>query len=377
MTETTSNLGTRHLDDNTLRGLVEPLQTTVTVYLPAKNDHSDGEAGHRLQMHWSNLRRSLANRGASDADLDAIDPVTTHGDERGDTIVAIATNAELRAVGFITEPIAEPLGTIQVMPALLPFLGWDQSRIPHLVVVADRTGADIIAVSPHQPDTGTTIDGDDLYIQRSAPGGWSQRRYQQRAENLWEHNAKDVAATVDQLANSCHAQIIVLAGDVRALGFLRQHLPSHVNDLVCEIDGSRADWSLDQIADDTVTHVAALGAQQLQQHHEALTEALGIGKAVEGRDAVFQALRQARVDTLHVVDDTNGPRPTGWTSADPAHSYAQIEPPNLGTRVSHHQAPLHDIAIRSAVLTGARIVIIPPDQPAPAQGLAALLRGDQ
>lgn len=370
-----TELGTRQLDHDTLRKLYEPLRPTATVYLPARNDHADSDAAQHLRLDWSNLRKALADGGAAEADLDAIEPATSQPDERGDTIVVIAADGKLRAAGFITEPIVKPLGATEVIPALLPFLGWDQSRIAHVVVVADRTGADVIAISPHRQNAGTTITGDDEYIQRSAPGGWSQRRYQQRAENLWENNAREVAVEVDQLAAAFNAQTIIVAGDVRAIGFLRQHLPARASDLVREIDGARADWSFDQIAEDTVSHMDTLAAEQLERERTTFAAALETGKAAEGSDAVFQALRRARVETLYVVDDTNGPRPTGWTSSDPAHSYALPEPPDLGTGVSFHQAPLHDIAARAAVLTGARLVVLPPGHEAPAEGLGAVLRG--
>ena len=34
------------------------------------------------------------------------------------------------------------------------------------------------------------VDGDELHIHRPHQGGWSQRRFQQRAENQWEANAQ-------------------------------------------------------------------------------------------------------------------------------------------------------------------------------------------
>ncbi len=34
------------------------------------------------------------------------------------------------------------------------------------------------------------VEGETEYIRRGAPGGWSQKRFQQRAENTWEHNGQ-------------------------------------------------------------------------------------------------------------------------------------------------------------------------------------------
>ncbi len=365
-----TKVGTNQLDREALRDLLEPLRPTVTTYLPARNDLPDSAT--QLKLHWSNLRRSLTAAGALDADLDALEVTTNEPAAGGDTNVAIAADGKLQAAGFMTEPIEEPFGTTELIPSILPLLDWEQSRIPHLVVVVDRTGADMIAISPEYEDTGTTVTGDDEYIHRGAPGGWSQRRFQQRAENLWESNAKDVAVEVDRLAASINARAIIVAGDDRAVGFLCQHLSPRTVDLVRNIDGARAEWSIDQIAADTVTQVATVAAADLRDHLQTFTEARATNHAVDGPDAVFQALRRATAAKLYVVDDTYGHRARGWTASDPAHIYPYDTPPDVGVEL--HRAPLHDIALRSAVLTGADIVVVPAGQNAPNGGVGALLR---
>lgn len=365
-----TKVGTKPLDRTSLKDLLEPLRPTVTTYLPARNDLPDSAT--QLKLHWSNLRRSLTAAGALDADLDALDVAANEPAAGGDTNVAIAADGKLQAVGFMTEPIEEPFGATELIPSILPLLDWEQSRIPHLVVVVDRTGADIIAISPEYEDTGTTVTGDDEYIHRGAPGGWSQRRFQQRAENLWESNAKDVAVEVDRLAASINAQAIIVAGDDRAVGFLCQHLSPRTVDLVRNIDGARAEWSIDQIAADTVTQVATVAAADLSDHLQTFAEARVTNHAVDGPDAVFQALRRATAAKLYVVDDTYGHRARGWTASDPAHIYPYGTPPDVGVELRH--APLHDIALRSAVLTGADIVVVPAGQNAPNGGVGALLR---
>ncbi len=52
--------------------------------------------------------------------------------------------------------------------------------LTRLFVVTDRLGAELIAVLPDGPDTHHEVAGEELHITRSAPGGWSQRRFQQR-----------------------------------------------------------------------------------------------------------------------------------------------------------------------------------------------------
>jgi hypothetical protein len=56
-------------------------------------------------------------------------------------------------------------------------------------------------------------------------GGWSQPRYQRRAEDSWQHNAMAVADAVTQATRDLHAGLLLVAGDVRAVQLLRDHLP--------------------------------------------------------------------------------------------------------------------------------------------------------
>jgi hypothetical protein len=88
-------------------------------------------------------------------------------------------------------------------------------------LIADITsaGADMAA------DADNELEGETQDIARSAPGGWSQRRFQQRAENAWEDNARGVADEVAHLARAIDARFVAVAGDVRATAFLVEHLP--------------------------------------------------------------------------------------------------------------------------------------------------------
>jgi hypothetical protein len=62
-----------------------------------------------------------------------------------------------------------------------------------------------------------------------------------------------VADQVASLADKTAARLIVVAGDVRALQLLREHLPERTAELLREVDGSRAPGSgLDEIADDPI-----------------------------------------------------------------------------------------------------------------------------
>ena len=61
-----------------------------------------------------------------------------------------------------------------------------------MLVVADRASADLHG-SDLDGETDTSVDGSQNLIERSKPGGWAQKRYQQRAIDSWERNAAEVA----------------------------------------------------------------------------------------------------------------------------------------------------------------------------------------
>jgi len=116
----------------------------------------------------------------------------------------------------------------QSPPPVAGLLAWEQDRPPYLLVVTDRTGADITATAgAGRPEQAWTVAGPDDEIERKhGPGGWSQPSYQRRVEDSWRHNAAHVAEEVARCADSVGAQVLVLSGDVRAVQLLSERLPN-------------------------------------------------------------------------------------------------------------------------------------------------------
>ncbi len=107
----------------------------------------------------------------------------------------------------------------------------------------DRSGADVTAV-PRGAATGSThtVVGPDDEIERNAPGGWAQPRYHRRAEDSWRHNAAAVADAARQELHRIDADLLLVAGDVRAAQMLEERLsPSlHENLTMGHLPGGRS-----------------------------------------------------------------------------------------------------------------------------------------
>src|SRR5215204_3337117 len=125
-------------------------------------------------------------------------------------------------------------------PHLVPLIEWRQRRIPYVLVTTDRTGADLVVVVPGEREEHHEAGGATFPIRKTQPGGWSQRRFQQRAENTWEQNADDVAEQLIALVRETNARAVFTGGDVRALQLLRDALPRDVGNLVVEVAATRA-----------------------------------------------------------------------------------------------------------------------------------------
>ena len=202
-------------------------------------------------------------------------------------------------------------------------------------------------------------------ITKIAAGGWSQRRYQQRAENTWEATAGDIAAEVVRLATEVRPRVVLVGGDARTTALVCERLPNDLADLVRELPGSRADdgsaerrnhqvrrWIDTAVAEDTVRVLRAFDRERGQGE-----------RAADGPAATLASLREGRVDVLCLHDDPDDQRTAWYLVDDPALvavDRADLEGLGVG---EPREGRLADVAIRAAIGTGAAIRIVPAASP--------------
>jgi hypothetical protein len=259
-----------------------------------------------------------------------------------------------------------------------PVLRWLQSQVPYIVVLTDRTGADISAFrDAAHPLTPVRVDGPDDEIERNAPGGWSQPRYQRRAEDSWEHNAAAVADEVARAVRAVGADLVIVGGDVRAVQLLGKELatPRH-RDLVIEhLTGGRHP---DGSAEHHTAHIDQIVRGHIARRSAALQASFAdqrgpSGLAVEGADATLKALADGRVGTLFVTS-TETLHPKAWFAPSP--EIVALHPGEVAKRHQPLQeGPLADVAVRAALLGSAGVhVLDAEDASVLADGVGALCR---
>jgi hypothetical protein len=262
-------------------------------------------------------------------------------------------------------------------PDVVALLAHDQCRPPFVHVVIDRTGADLTysaggdAVLHH-----LQVVGADDEIERNAPGGRSgrsQSRYQRRAEDSWRHNARQVAEQVAPCVARVGAQALVLSGDVRSVQLLEERLPDDPKLIRRHLTGSRsADGSQALRASKLAAALEEIALAQTRRLIEQFHASLGpAGHAVEGVDATLAALAADRVLTLLIDPNLAG---EAWFGADGTEVYREHAAALLG-RQPVRSGRLIDVAIRAALLSGARVRIRPTGlDGGPVEGIGALCR---
>ncbi len=343
-TVTRSTVRTRILDAFGAAG-----QPLATVYLPSRSSVADAE--DRFEIRHGNVLSRLEELAAPGDLVTVVDEALAgHSHADGAGLVLVAGTDGLVFEHSTIRPVARTEVSIGSTPRLLPLLRAVAADIDHVAVLLDRTGADLwIRDGLGDPLFEDSVEGQSIHVHRGKPGGWSQRRFQQRAENTWESNAKLV---VEELLADLPdgTDLIVAGGDVRAVGFFAEHLPERLE--LETVDGSRA-ADHDAFLDAADLAVRSVAAARLADRIGEVRDMIGEGRGMAGAD-VLDLLTQGRVKRLYVADDTFADdRPSApFDFSVPIHCPPGYE----GDCVA---VPVTEGAVALAVATGAEVTLLP------------------
>jgi hypothetical protein len=342
------------LHTGAIRDIVEHADPVAWLYLGLQPPYPIMDAEEDLELRWRSAATRLAAQGADDATLAAIGRELARLGPRPSEVAVFAAGGQILLVQPIPGDTRFDRAGYGRPPTVVPLLGWRQRHPAYVLAVTDRTGADVTAVARGCVH-GTTwrVVGPDDEIERNAPGGWSQPRYQRRAEDSWRHNAAAVADVAVRALSSVDASLLLVAGDVRAVQLLRQRLTSLPRNGVTirHLPGGRS-------PDGSVADRAAATTTAVEQHAAdrtvALLAALGRhggphGTAVHGVRDTLAALAAGRVQTLFVVDDPDDDR-VAWYGPD----LLCAAEPVPGTAAGR----LVDVAVRAALHTDADVRVL-------------------
>ncbi|MEN0130006.1 MAG: hypothetical protein AAGC49_11255 [Brevundimonas sp.] len=276
--------------------------TTVFLDVTRADAAGDAEAADR----WRSLRRALERDGASASVLDEIgDLLAVPSGGRGRRGRVIIADAEgVRVDRLLSEPPTQPVAVHGALPALLPAIRSADEAVTALLVVADRTGADLLSRSLGGATDATSgfeqVDGGHDDVHKTREGGLD-RRSQTRAEDSWQRNAETVAAAVDRRVRLERPDLVLLTGDTRAVGFVRDALGQEARAALVEIAGGGRGEGIN--AGPFEAKVAAAVAEFRATRRAAVvdrfTTAQGRGEnTVTSLDDVVEVLRRGQVAEL-------------------------------------------------------------------------------
>jgi hypothetical protein len=345
---------------------------TVVVAAPG----FEGDVQSRLDIRAKEVRRHLEDAGLPASVVDRVtDEIQGQVGEDGLGLGVVADAHGIVSTSLLDVDEEMPVLQVAALPRWVPFLRERFENRPHLVVRCDRIGAQIARVERGEIQRDTEVVGDDENVQKVHAGGWSQRRFQNRAEHTWDQNAKEIAENIVEEADAIDAELLVVTGDVRAVQLVAEHLPERLQDQLVLDDRQPFDDESDAaVFDRAMTLVRDRAGRDIVAVLERFGELRGQGQGTaDDISDVFAALRQGAVDTLLVKGD----------SGDPAHvalddpmqvALSAPELTDLGFE-EVAEARLTDAAVGAALAGGSQVVIVPEHGPnTPSGALGAILR---
>jgi peptide subunit release factor 1 (eRF1) len=340
----------------------------LSLYL---NTEAREETGaEQIQLRWRALREQID--GMAPERIEQIDQIVGRAHLHGDGLAVIATERDLLLRRYLRRAIPDSI-SYGPLPNLLPLIEWGQDNPRHIVMLMDRVGADVFVVNPDRDLEQETITGDKPDIGRTRRGGWSQPRFQRGATKAWRDNATLVAEELGKIREKEEIDIVLVAGDVEALRFLKENLPEDRSFLFSEIDGSRQ-VELDDLDEELDKTLAGFSGQAIESLLEKFAEERGQKDlATEGIDATLESLRMAQVDTLLIR--AGGIEGTAVFSQETASQAARDRSQLTGVD-DVTEGPLTDVLVSGAIASGAKVVAVPDlsERHGPKEGVSAILR---
>jgi Bacterial archaeo-eukaryotic release factor family 2 len=281
----------------------------ASVYLDTTRATEDAQ--DEIDLRWRGLRGELERAGADEATLAAIGAAV--GEDRGvpgpHGQALVAAGGQVLYSGVLPERPSRDEARLVPLPHVLPLLKARGERIPHVVAVLNRLGADLIAVGYDDVVRAKQVEGEETYpIRKVHAGGWRESHWQRAVENNWEENAEQVAAEIARAADEVAGELIVLSGDVRAKALVRDNLREDLQDRTVEIEaGSRAPGAAGEpLRAEVLRAVREKAAQRVADAVDDFRREWSQGdRAVQGIAPVTAALRRGQVATLLIRADAD------------------------------------------------------------------------
>ena len=376
-----------------LRELYQRPGPWASVYLDATHNTADGDQA--VGLRWRGLREQLAAQGADEETLAAMDLAVNSG-QAIDTVPSVGPPAGSGRVGlavFATHgrvALAQPLprppvresATWSRRPQTGPLVAGAAEQVRWVRAVVDRTGGTLTAADAGHLRIDRDVPTAEEYPKhKSGQGGWSQLNFERSTVTVWDRNVHNVVDAVTEAADRMGADVVIVAGDVRARQMLIDRLPKRMAGRVVESDvGNRAPGgdpsTLDNVTAEAVARVARDRRMELLDRYRM---DLSRGRAREGVAPVSEAAWHASMDVLLLSDDSqfasSEPPLQVWIDPDDPRA---IAPDAAVLRDVGVSGPERENAIAALIAAAAaedaEVVTVDPSEQRLTDGIGAITR---
>jgi hypothetical protein len=343
--------------------------------------HTTENADTELELRVRGISERLTGQGAPQTVVEAVRGRLLEGNGGGEAgtlkgraVVVASDGSVVLDEPLVDAPLREVAGW-SPQPDLMPVLRGLPGRVPHIVVLIDRVGADITYIGmPGRVEDEETVEGETFHLRKVRVGGWAHDHWQNSAENQWEANAGRVAEQIGSMARRLSPRFVLVAGDVRARNILAGLAGDLWKDLVVTMDegGRAAGADREPVARRAAELVAEHEAREVAQVLEQIEAASAHGLSVTGTVPVVEALRKNQVETLVLADEQDDEKLlVGGSPLELGMNQGDMDA--LGSR-EVHSVPGDGALLAAAVATKAGVVVLPRSAIPDGIPVAAVLR---
>src|SRR5688572_15581827 len=333
----------------------------ISLYLSLTPNQNGREDHHQFvrkvfKDRASGFPEESPERQSFDKDVERIDQylkseidASTHG-----LAIFASSGSEFFDAIPLEAPFENHLLFIGSVPHLYPLAKLIDTYPRYAAVMLDTNKARIFVFGGKE-DREEKIVGEKT--RRTSKGGWSQARYQRRADNFHMLHIKEVVDTLDKIVRDENINHIVVAGADVAMPILREQLPKHLVEKIVEI-GAHEDGESGSFVERTM---AALREKDAETDVEKVQELMDAwqsgGLGVAGPEATLSAFQLGQVDELIITGSPETLKPVQKLPQDAAPGAVQVATSNPNTP-DEARLKLSDELVTRAQQTAARIRFI-------------------
>jgi peptide subunit release factor 1 (eRF1) len=259
------------------------------------------------------------------------------------------------------------------VPHLYPLVRLVDQYPRYAAVMLDTHQAQIYVFGLNTVERETDVVNEKT--RRSTVGGWSQARYQRRADNMHQQHVKEVVDTLDRIVAEENLSRIVVVGSEVAVPLLRQELPQRLSEKLVDVIRLQRGAPEDVILQATLDALRQQDATTDAEHVARMLDAWRAGGlAVAGPAATLEALQLGQVDELLVASTPQAIAPETTPKVDMTAGPLAVETSDPAA-TQESRLVMADELVTRAEQTGARVRFIEDASLLePVGGVGAMLR---